>query len=58
MAEKKNTPQGLSDDELDAQAAEELPQREQMSLIDPTGGSFMPVDQIHPELPGLDPPTN
>ena len=33
MAIKKGTSQGLSDEELEAQGAEQLPSREQMSLV-------------------------
>jgi hypothetical protein len=56
MADEKDVPQGLSDDELaDESAAEELPQREQMSLIDPTGSSLT-IDHVTTMAPVVHPP--
>jgi hypothetical protein len=47
--------QGLSQDELDAERAESLPDREAMSTLDPTAG-LDPTTSLPTELPALPDP--
>ena len=46
MTDETPTPNGLTDEELEAQRAEPLPDREAMTLIDGGFGRPMPLDGL------------
>ena len=56
MTDETRTPEALSDEELEAQGGEALPDREAMSLIDPSGGAApIPIGADYDAPPNPDP---